>query len=106
KFIKTHPQSNIGAFAIYSVTFDWPKIEEYDELYKALSEPVKKGKFGKLAEDKIAVMKGATVGYAAINFTLPDVNGKPVSLSSYKGKVVLVDFGQVGADLVEAKTLQ
>lgn len=28
----------------------------------------------------------------APNFTLPDVNGKPVSLSSFKGKYVLVDF--------------
>ena len=92
KFIKAHPQSNIGAYAIYSVVLDWPKIDEYDELYKSLSETVRKGKFGKLAEDKIAVMKGATVGYSAISFTLPDVNGRPVSLGSYKGKVVLVDF--------------
>ncbi len=28
----------------------------------------------------------------APDFTLPDVNGKPVSLSSFKGKFVLVDF--------------
>ena len=28
----------------------------------------------------------------APDFTLPDVNGKPVSLSSFKGKYVLVDF--------------
>lgn len=28
----------------------------------------------------------------AVDFTLPDVNGKPVSLSSFKGKYVLVDF--------------
>jgi peroxiredoxin len=28
----------------------------------------------------------------ATDFTLPDVNGKPVSLSSFRGKYVLVDF--------------
>ena len=28
----------------------------------------------------------------APNFTMPDINGKPVSLSSFKGKYVLVDF--------------
>ena len=92
KFIKTHPQSNIGAFAIWSVVLDWPKIEEYDEMYNALSEQVKKGKFGKLAEEKIITMKGITIGYPAINFTLPDVNGKNITLNSYKGKYVLVDF--------------
>ncbi|MBS1653774.1 MAG: TlpA family protein disulfide reductase [Bacteroidetes bacterium] len=32
------------------------------------------------------------VGKAAPDFTLPDVNGKPVSLHSFKGKFVLVDF--------------
>jgi peroxiredoxin len=28
----------------------------------------------------------------AVDFSMPDVNGKPVSLSSFKGKYVLVDF--------------
>jgi peroxiredoxin len=32
------------------------------------------------------------VGKEAPDFTLPDVNGKPISLSSFKGKYVLVDF--------------
>jgi peroxiredoxin len=32
------------------------------------------------------------VNSAAPDFTLPDVNGKPVSLSQFKGKYVLVDF--------------
>jgi peroxiredoxin len=94
KFIKTHPQSNIGAYAIYSVTFDWPKMEEYDEMLNALSPQVKNGKFGKLAIDKIEGMrmKDAIPGTLAANFTQADVNGKPVSLNSFRGKVVLVDF--------------
>ena len=33
-----------------------------------------------------------TIGQEAPDFTLPDVDGKPVSLSSYRGKYVLVDF--------------
>jgi peroxiredoxin len=33
-----------------------------------------------------------TESRTAPDFTLPDVNGKPVSLSSFKGKYVLVDF--------------
>lgn len=32
------------------------------------------------------------INSAAPDFTLPDVNGKPVSLSQFKGKYVLVDF--------------
>jgi len=91
-FIKQHPNSNIGGYIIFSAQFDWPQLNELDEMCNALGDKVKKGKFGKLAIDKVNSMKGTTVGYAAIDFTQPDVNGKNVSLSSYKGKYVLVDF--------------
>lgn len=91
-FIKQHPNSAVGGYIIFSAQFDWPQISEYDAMYNALGDKVKKGKFGKLALDKVTTMKGTTVGYPAIDFTQADVNGKNVSLSSYKGKVVLVDF--------------
>lgn len=35
---------------------------------------------------------GDMIGKPAPDFTLPDVNGKPLSLSSFRGKYVLVDF--------------
>jgi len=35
---------------------------------------------------------GSLLNKPAPDFTLPDVNGKPVSLSSFRGKYVLVDF--------------
>lgn len=38
------------------------------------------------------VAGGNWVGKPAPEFVLPDVNGKPVALSSFKGKYVLVDF--------------
>jgi peroxiredoxin len=91
-FIKQHPNSNVCGYLIFSAQFDWPQIAEYDEMYNALGANVKKGKFGKLALDKVNSLKGSTLGYPALDFTLPDVSGKNVSLSSYKGKYVLVDF--------------
>jgi peroxiredoxin len=39
-----------------------------------------------------AAPQGALTNQMAPDFTLPDVNGKPVALSSLKGKYVLVDF--------------
>ena len=42
-------------------------------------------------EAEMNKMKG-WVGQQAPEFTLPDVNGKEVTLSSFKGKYVLVDF--------------
>lgn len=40
----------------------------------------------------IARLENVQVGKTAPDFTLPDVEGNPVSLSSYRGKYVLVDF--------------
>lgn len=40
----------------------------------------------------IAKYKAISVGTQAPNFTLPDVNGKSISLSDFKGKYVLIDF--------------
>jgi peroxiredoxin len=39
-----------------------------------------------------AATPASWINKPAPDFTLPDVNGKPVSLSSFKGKYVLVDF--------------
>lgn len=36
--------------------------------------------------------KGALVGKPAPEFTMPDANGRPLALSSFKGKYVLIDF--------------
>ena len=43
-------------------------------------------------ESMIARMEKVQVGSEAPDFTLPDVDGNPVSLSSFRGKYVLVDF--------------
>lgn len=91
-FIRKNPDSNVGGYMIFSSAFDWPSIPEYDEMYDALGEKVKKGKFGKLAFNKINSIKGTTIGYTAMDFSQADVNGKMISLSSLRGKYILVDF--------------
>ena len=43
-------------------------------------------------EEKPSVQEELAVGKPAPNFTLKDLNGKDVSLSDYKGKIVLINF--------------
>jgi peroxiredoxin len=61
-------------------------------MYNSFSDEVKKGKFGKLASDLITTAKGTSIGYTALDFSQNDADGKAVTLSSFKGKYVLVDF--------------
>lgn len=71
-----------------------------EQIQPALTALVKRfpksDKISKLANDFNKANQPATdgglVGKQAPDFTLPDVNGNPVSLNSLRGKYVLVDF--------------
>ena len=57
-----------------------------------MDEKIKASHFGKVVKDVLDKSKTTAIGGAAPEFTLNDVNGKPVSLASFKGKYTLVDF--------------
>lgn len=60
--------------------------------YNKLAEPIKSSHIGKSLAEYIAYNKVGSVGSVALDFTQNDTSGHPVSLSSFKGKYVLVDF--------------
>jgi thiol-disulfide isomerase/thioredoxin len=57
-----------------------------------LTPEIQNSFFGKYLRQQIATLKVGAVGSDEIDFTQNDTQGKPVSLSSFKGKYVLVDF--------------
>jgi peroxiredoxin len=93
-FIKAHPDSWLSVVLLEEMVIRTRNLslDETDELITALTPAL--GKYDKVKEIK-ALNDGrrvAVVGKPAIEFTAPDVNGKIVSLSSYRGKYVFVDF--------------
>ncbi len=92
EFITAHPASVVAAYAIFSANQEEPDLESMQKNYDLLKDDVKKTKFGKLVSDLIATAKGSTIGYPIMEFSQNDANGKPISISSFKGKVVLIDF--------------
>jgi peroxiredoxin len=92
KFITEKPKSPVAAFvlnATYQFNED-PLILE--KRFNMLDASVKKLEAGKQLEDVIAEAKIGAIGSQAIDFTQADTTGTPVSLSSFRGKYVLVDF--------------
>ena len=63
-----------------------------ERRYKSLSPAVQESMYGKYLRDLIDNGKMGAVGAEALDFTQTDTSGKPVSLSSFRGKYVLVDF--------------
>ncbi len=97
-FIKQHPTS----FACLAFIQMLP-IEDYSSSYYALDNAMTKAYpkssyvsmfHSDLENSKpdIENSKKIVVGSPAPDFTLPDPSGKDISLSSFKGKIVLIDF--------------
>ncbi|MRG46251.1 redoxin domain-containing protein [Chitinophaga sp. SYP-B3965] len=75
---------NKGAFE--SIAKRFPDNAMVKEMMKSVADAEKESKQGASSGPE------SKVGQQAPDFVLPDPNGKQVSLSSFKGKFVLVDF--------------
>ncbi len=91
KFIKLNPDYYYSAYLAKRLVRNISP-EEGQEVYKMLSEENKNSVYGKLVKDYLEVNKNLSVGDQMVDLKLPDVNGTPISLSSLKGKYVLLDF--------------
>ena len=91
-FITVHKTSYVSPFIMVvtsQLTTDMVLVER---RYNSLDPKVQQGFFGKYIKGMIDDSKIGAVGSQAIEFTQNDPNGKPVSLSSFRGKYVLIDF--------------
>lgn len=102
-FLRANPASPAGPILIESIASSpFSKAETVDSLIKimpAATQLMAKSKLSDILSkkradviEKAAKAKLGAIGSKAIDFTENDVNGKPVSLSSFKGKYVLIDF--------------
>ena len=91
-FIRTKPSSYVSPFLLGVTMQVLPDIFVMEKQYQSLSETIRNSQIGQSLAEYIASAKIGAVGTEAIDFTQNDVEGKPVTLSSFKGKYVLVDF--------------
>ncbi|GAC1420359.1 MAG: TlpA disulfide reductase family protein [Flavisolibacter sp.] len=92
KFIGEKKSSYVSPFLLFVTAQlnDNPVLLE--QRFNMLDEPIRKSQIGKSLSDFIAYNKIGAVGSEALDFTQTDISGKPIALSSFKGKYVLVDF--------------
>jgi len=91
-YVKAHPNSFVSPLAILvsaQVTEDPLKTEA---RYNTLSPEVREGAYGRMLSKMIEEGKIGAIGTQAIEFTQNDTTGTPVTLASFRGKYVLVDF--------------
>lgn len=90
-FIQEHPDSYVSFDMVKGSSGEIPpKI--FEPLFLSLSERLRNTPEGKKIAEELEVAKSVDIGQPAIDFTLNTVDGPPVSLSSLKGKYILLDF--------------
>ena len=92
KFVAARKNSFVSLFVLSVTMQSSENIMDVEKRFNQLSETVKASQMGKEVASFIAYSKIGAVGTDAVDFTQNDVNDKPVTLSSFKGKYVLVDF--------------
>lgn len=91
-YVAQKPKSYVTPFILFVTTqfYDNPLLLE--KRYSLLDSTIRNSGIGINLGQYIAYHKVGAIGTEAVDFTQPDTTGIPVSLSSFKGKYVLVDF--------------
>lgn len=86
-------RNNIVAAYFSLVYLNEPGKEDLiKNIYDTLTPAVKKSYFGTKMGELVAFSAATAIGAVAPDFTQNDLTGKPVSLSSFRGQYVLLDF--------------
>ncbi len=91
-FIKNHPSSYVSPSILATLSYDM-EASEIESMINAMDTIVASVPQIKLLKERVVVMKTVAVGQKAPDFTLNDVDDKPVAMSSKIGsKLLLIDF--------------
>lgn len=91
-FAKSNPKSYISLTTLGQLASDADLAADAEKAFTALSPELKASKAGTDLAQLFAAGRKTAIGVMAMDFTQNDVNDKPVKLSDFKGKYVLLDF--------------
>ncbi|MDD3744113.1 MAG: TlpA disulfide reductase family protein [Lentimicrobiaceae bacterium] len=91
EFARNHPESYVTPYVIMRHSY-MMNIDELKTARSAFSNKISGSTFTKDLDKRIDLLSRVELGQPAPDFTMNDPEGNPVSLSSFKGQVVLLDF--------------
>jgi peroxiredoxin len=92
KYVKANPSRFMALMAFNSTLPPEFDAIQAEKDYLSLDEKLRNTDLGKELGERIAKVKKTQEGAPAPDFTMNDVDGKPVKLSDFRGKWVLLDF--------------
>ena len=91
-FVNNKRSSPVAPFVLVVTNELEQDMGVVEKRFNLLDEKARQGFYGKIIKQQIDDSKIGAVGTEAIAFTQNDTAGNPVSLSSFRGKYVLIDF--------------
>ena len=89
-YFAQHPRSQVTAYQMRFYVSKLP-LDSLEAIYQRMGATQKTAN-GKLLAEEIRKMKSGSPGSRAGVFATTDINGKPLRLSDYQSKYVLLDF--------------
>jgi peroxiredoxin len=92
KYVFKNRSSVVSAYLAWSRLASNSDFTQLKTITASLDTTLNKSVYVKLLKEYMAVLKKVEIGQPAIDFTMNTPLGKPVKLSSFYGKYLLVDF--------------
>lgn len=92
EFVKQNNKSVASAYILSSMASRYDDPNKLEAAINSLDKSLDDNMYVQNMRKVLVVAKKTAIGQTAMDFTQNDVDGKPVSLSDFRGKVVLVDF--------------
>ena len=90
--IKSLGSSPVAAYITNSISYNIENPADMEAILAGFGTELADNKYVKTLKEGLVKMKATAIGVVAPDFTQNDPNGKPVKLSDFRGKYVLVDF--------------
>lgn len=91
-FIELNKASVVAPYLVLRQLIYELNAEGLNQFLAQFDSSIYKSVYVEKIKERASLLEQLAPGKPAPNFTQNDVNGKPISLSSFKGKVVFVDF--------------
>jgi peroxiredoxin len=91
-FIRQNPNSVVSAYATQTLLQPEQHFAFIDSMNTVFASTLPNSKYTKSLEQIVQERRNTATGSLAPDFTLPNPDGKQVSLSSLRGNYVLIDF--------------
>jgi len=92
EFVASKPDSYFTPYVIREYLADKMHYLELDSMLVKLDSSIHDSKDYQILSQRVKTNKSIEVGMPAVDFALNDTTGNPISISSFQGKILLIDF--------------